>query len=257
MTTVIGDTARGVAALAPATSSPAGQVALARHLQAQLNRTKALLIAFERRNITLALAMRRAAAGYPTMISAAPGSTFQTPATLAARSVGAVAPRARTVASYQPNHPATASPLEVPTGTGHDAIVRYIIDAARRRGIPDAEIPGILAIAGAESNFQETGFMGFSSRTADTGYTGGAAYANDYGRALDKFLDNYLAGGLAAGGGAGVKDAAVAALNHGDPGPFLHWLQYGVQGCVPGAGGMNYEFAGNLRRFYDQFTRSV
>lgn len=143
----------------------------------------------------------------------------------------------------------------IPANPSRDQIVQGITAAAKARGIPDNQIPGILAIAQAESNFGQTGFMGFSTQTADTGYTGGAAYANDYNTALNKFLDNYIAGGLAQEGGPQAKANAIAALNAGNPAPFLHWLQYGVQGAVP-QGGFNNEFAGNLATAYNTWSAS-
>jgi peptidoglycan DL-endopeptidase CwlO len=64
MDAVIDDTRAGVAAVAPSTDTPAGQAQLVAHLQQQLRRAKALLLASERRNVELAVLIRTAAARY-------------------------------------------------------------------------------------------------------------------------------------------------------------------------------------------------
>ncbi len=54
MTGVVDDTRRGVAAIAPGTDTPAGKRQLVDHLQAELDRAKALLKVSEQRNVMLA-----------------------------------------------------------------------------------------------------------------------------------------------------------------------------------------------------------
>jgi hypothetical protein len=144
-----------------------------------------------------------------------------------------------------------SSPMPPGPGASQADVIKFIVASAKARGIPDNQIPGILAVAQAESQFGITGFMGFSTKTTDTGYTGGAPYANDYSKAMNQFLDNYMKGGLGTGGGEQAKAAAIDALNHGDPGPFLAWLQNGMQGAAPA---LNPEFAGNLRTGYSRFA---
>ncbi|GAB4933036.1 hypothetical protein MAHJHV34_49790 [Mycobacterium avium subsp. hominissuis] len=64
MDTVVSDTGRGVAAIAPSTDTPAGKRALVDHLQSQLDRAKNLLTVSEQRNVMLAAMIRNGAAGY-------------------------------------------------------------------------------------------------------------------------------------------------------------------------------------------------
>lgn len=162
-------------------------------------------------------------------------------------------------------HNATGQPETVlPPGQGFipanatiDQAKAGLVAMARARGIPENQIPGILAVGAAESNFGKEGFMGFSTKTTDTGYTAGAPYANDFNKSANQFLDNYMKGGLAAGGGPAAKAAAIAALNAGDPVPFAHWLQFGVQGAVPGAGGdpqANAAWGPNYMKAFQQFS---
>lgn len=69
---VIGDARSGVAAIAPATGTPAGKQELVRHLQGQLGRAKDLLKVSEQRNMELAALIQRGSAGYNPMGSANP-----------------------------------------------------------------------------------------------------------------------------------------------------------------------------------------
>jgi hypothetical protein len=64
MDTVVNDTSRGVAAVAPSTGTAAGKRQLVDHLQSQLDRAKGLLKVSEQRNIMLANLIRSGAAGY-------------------------------------------------------------------------------------------------------------------------------------------------------------------------------------------------
>jgi peptidoglycan DL-endopeptidase CwlO len=64
MDTVVNDTDRGVAAVAPSTGTAAGKRQLVDHLQSQLDRAKGLLKVSEQRNIMLANLIRSGAAGY-------------------------------------------------------------------------------------------------------------------------------------------------------------------------------------------------
>ncbi|CQD24564.1 hypothetical protein BN1232_06263 [Mycobacterium lentiflavum] len=61
---VITDTRSGVAAIAPATGTPAGKRELVTHLQGQLDRAKELLRVSERRNVELARLIQQGSAGY-------------------------------------------------------------------------------------------------------------------------------------------------------------------------------------------------
>nr|VTP01779.1 putative endopeptidase precursor [Mycobacterium riyadhense] len=61
---VITQTRAGVSAIAPSTGTPAGRAELVTHLQGQLNRARALLLATEQRNAALAAMIRTAATGY-------------------------------------------------------------------------------------------------------------------------------------------------------------------------------------------------
>ncbi|WP_207760617.1 tape measure protein [Mycolicibacterium sphagni] len=146
----------------------------------------------------------------------------------------------------------TPSTASLGPDASRDQVVAALVAEGRRRGLSDQEIAGVLAVAQAESNFGRVGFMGFSTQTADTGYTGGAPYANDFNKSLQKFYDNYQAGGYATQGGPKAKSDALAALQNGDSGPYLQWLQYGVQGAVP-QGKWNQEYAGNLSQFFNQW----
>ena len=69
---VIGDARSGVAAIAPATGTPAGKHELVRHLQGQLDRAKDLLKVSEQRNMELAALIERGSAGYNPMAAANP-----------------------------------------------------------------------------------------------------------------------------------------------------------------------------------------
>ena len=69
---VIGDARSGVAAIAPATGTPAGKHELVRHLQGQLDRAKDLLKVSEQRNMELAALIRQGSAGYNPMAAANP-----------------------------------------------------------------------------------------------------------------------------------------------------------------------------------------
>ncbi|WP_247600251.1 lytic transglycosylase, partial [Mycobacterium intracellulare] len=69
---VITDTRSGVAAIAPATGTPAGKRELVTHLQNQLDRAKALLRISERRNMELAALIGRGAGGYGAGMGAMP-----------------------------------------------------------------------------------------------------------------------------------------------------------------------------------------
>jgi hypothetical protein len=69
---VIGDARSGVAAIAPATGTPAGKQELVRHLQGQLDRAKDLLKVSEQRNMELAALIERGSAGYNPMAAANP-----------------------------------------------------------------------------------------------------------------------------------------------------------------------------------------
>ena len=69
---VIGDTRSGVAAIAPATGTPAGKHELVRHLRGQLDRAKDLLKVSEQRNMELAALIERGSAGYNPMAAANP-----------------------------------------------------------------------------------------------------------------------------------------------------------------------------------------
>lgn len=69
---VITDTRSGVAAIAPATGTPAGKRELVTHLQSQLDRAKALLRICERRNMELAALIGRGAGGYGAGMGAMP-----------------------------------------------------------------------------------------------------------------------------------------------------------------------------------------
>ena len=69
---VIGDARSGVAAIAPATGTPAGKHELVRHLQGQLDRAKDLLKVSEQRNMELAALIERGSAGYNPMAAASP-----------------------------------------------------------------------------------------------------------------------------------------------------------------------------------------
>jgi hypothetical protein len=69
---VIGDTRSGVAAIAPATGTPAGKHELVRHLQGQLDRAKDLLKISEQRNMQLAALIERGSAGYNPMAASNP-----------------------------------------------------------------------------------------------------------------------------------------------------------------------------------------
>ncbi|VBA32129.1 putative endopeptidase [Mycobacterium persicum] len=64
---VITDTRSGVAAIAPATTTPAGKRELVTHLQGQLDRAKALLRVSERRNVELAKLIEQGSVGYGMM----------------------------------------------------------------------------------------------------------------------------------------------------------------------------------------------
>jgi hypothetical protein len=64
MDTVVDDTGRGVAAVAPSTGTAAGKRHLVEHLQFQLDRAKGLLKVSEQRNVMLANLIRSGAAGY-------------------------------------------------------------------------------------------------------------------------------------------------------------------------------------------------
>jgi peptidoglycan DL-endopeptidase CwlO len=72
MDRVIGDARSGVAAIAPATGTPAGKQELVRHLQGQLDRAKDLLKVSEQRNMELAALIERGSAGYNPMAAANP-----------------------------------------------------------------------------------------------------------------------------------------------------------------------------------------
>lgn len=128
---------------------------------------------------------------------------------------------------------------------------------AQRRGLSPDEVAGVLALAQTESNFDRVGFLGFSTKTADTGFTGGANYANDYDKAMKQFFDNYAKGGLAAQGGPDAKKKALDALASGDTGTYLDWLQNGVQGAVSGQGGMNQEFGPNIRNAFEKWQGNL
>jgi peptidoglycan DL-endopeptidase CwlO len=88
MNSVVEDTRRGVAAIAPSTDTPAGKRQLVDHLQSQLDRAKALLTVSEQRNVMLAQMIRGGAAGYrggppmagamPPMMGAGRGATSPT-----------------------------------------------------------------------------------------------------------------------------------------------------------------------------------
>ncbi|ETA90914.1 hypothetical protein O982_25475 [Mycobacterium avium 10-5581] len=69
---VITDTRSGVAAIAPATGTPAGKRELVTHLQGQLDRAKELLRISERRNVELAQLIQQGSAGYGGMGGGAP-----------------------------------------------------------------------------------------------------------------------------------------------------------------------------------------
>lgn len=69
---VITDARSGVAAIAPATGTPAGKRELVTHLQSQLDRAKALLRISERRNMELAALIGRGAGGYGAGMGAMP-----------------------------------------------------------------------------------------------------------------------------------------------------------------------------------------
>lgn len=69
---VITDTRSGVAAIAPATGTPAGKRELVTHLQSQLDRAKAVLRISERRNMELAALIGRGAGGYGAGMGAMP-----------------------------------------------------------------------------------------------------------------------------------------------------------------------------------------
>ncbi|WP_276553231.1 MULTISPECIES: C40 family peptidase [Mycobacterium simiae complex] len=69
---VITDTRSGVAAIAPATGTPAGKRELVTHLQGQLDRAKELLRVSERRNVELARLIQQGSAGYGGMGGGAP-----------------------------------------------------------------------------------------------------------------------------------------------------------------------------------------
>lgn len=143
----------------------------------------------------------------------------------------------------------------IPPGATREQVIAGLAARARAEGLSEAEVAGVLALAQTESNFDQTGFLGFSTKTVDTGYTGGAAYANDFNKAMDQFFNNYKEGGLAQAGGPEAKDTAIQALNSGDTDAFLDWMQYGIQGAVPGAGGnYNHEFGPNIRKFFDQWA---
>jgi hypothetical protein len=64
---VIGDTRSAVAAIAPASGTPAGKRELVTHLQGQLDRAKELLRVSERRNVELAELIQQGSAGYGGM----------------------------------------------------------------------------------------------------------------------------------------------------------------------------------------------
>lgn len=152
--------------------------------------------------------------------------------------------------------PANNAAAIIPANSTRQQRIDAIIAEGRRRGLSDDEIAGVLSVAQQESDFGPEGFLGFSNQTVDTGYTGGAPYANDPNKALQKFYDNYMAGGYGQGGGPAAKEAALQALRQGDPGPFLNWLQYGVQG-LPNNEGLNASFGPNVRRFYPQWRRNM
>ncbi|MEE6140469.1 NlpC/P60 family protein [Mycobacterium sp. 050128] len=69
---VITDARSGVAAIAPATGTPAGKRELVTHLQSQLDRAKALLRVSERRNVELARLIQQGSAGYGGMGGGSP-----------------------------------------------------------------------------------------------------------------------------------------------------------------------------------------
>ncbi|MEB3980143.1 lytic transglycosylase [Mycobacterium sp. 663a-19] len=69
---VIGDARSGVAAIAPATGTPAGKQELVRHLQGQLDRARDLLKVSEQRNMELAALIERGSAGYNPAAAANP-----------------------------------------------------------------------------------------------------------------------------------------------------------------------------------------
>lgn len=144
----------------------------------------------------------------------------------------------------------------IPPNASREQVISGLAARARAEGLSDPEVAGVLALAQSESNFNRTGFLGFSTKTADTGYTGGAPYANDFNKAMDQFFTNYKKGGLAAEGGPQALAQARAALAAGDAAPYLHWLQYGLQGAVPGQGGMNNEFGPNLANAFNQWQGS-
>lgn len=69
--TVIGQTQSGVDAIAPSAATPAGRAALIKHLQGQLADVRAVLVATEQRNASLAAMIRAASAGYSSPMGGA------------------------------------------------------------------------------------------------------------------------------------------------------------------------------------------
>lgn len=143
---------------------------------------------------------------------------------------------------------AAYAPAQIPANATREQVVSAIVAEGRRRGLSDDEIAGVLAVAQQESNFGEMGFMGFYGNTPG---------ANNYNTALQKFFDNYMAGGYGQGGGAAAKNAALQALAQGNPEPFLNWLQYGVQGARPEESPLNQSFAPNVRKFFGQWRGNL
>lgn len=147
--------------------------------------------------------------------------------------------------------------ITMPPNPTKEQVQQTLAARARAEGLSEQEVAGVLALAQTESNFDRVGFLGFSTQTTDTGYTGGAPFANDYNKAMDQFFNNYKQGGLAAAGGPDVLANARAALQGGNAEPYLDWLQNGLQGAVSGQGGMNQEFGPNIRRAYGQWQGST
>jgi hypothetical protein len=157
------------------------------------------------------------------------GGNIPAPAAAAsgAPAAGATAgPSGQIVVGRQP----TGAPVVIPDNPSKQDIVNAIVGEGRRRGMSDDQIAGALAVAQGESNFHREGFMGFTPKTTDTGYTGGAPWANDFNRGLQRFMDNYQIGGY---GSFGPRAQDVFDAN----GNVKDWSQLGqfLQGRIQGA----------------------
>lgn len=141
---------------------------------------------------------------------------------------------------------AVATPPKLTANATPEDLQQAIIARGRAEGLSNAEIAGIMALAQAESNWGVTGFLGFQQPPMN----------RNPQAALDRFFENYKAGGFGAGGP--TQQEALAALGRGDVEPYLNYLKYRQQGIPAGstnAGDMAY--LENLRRYYGQWLPRV